>query len=66
MMEKEIDPRGYRRSADIKQTVCLCPRCGKEHVIYMEWTGRGIPRIYCPACKVWVDDNKELELFQGE
>jgi hypothetical protein len=29
----------------------VCPRCGKQHQVYMNWTGRGIPRIYCELCR---------------
>lgn len=29
----------------------VCPRCGKQHQVYMNWTGRGKPRIYCELCK---------------
>jgi hypothetical protein len=30
---------------------CICPRCEKQHRVYMNWTGRGKPRIYCELCK---------------
>lgn len=29
----------------------VCPRCGKQHQVYMNWTGRGKPRIYCELCR---------------
>jgi len=29
---------------------CICPRCRTKHVVYMFWTGRGTPRVYCPMC----------------
>lgn len=29
----------------------VCPRCGKQHQVYLNWTGRGTPRIYCELCK---------------
>ncbi|UCF94632.1 MAG: hypothetical protein JSW39_10890 [Desulfobacterales bacterium] len=30
---------------------CLCPKCGRKHILKFPWTGRGIPRKYCPQCK---------------
>lgn len=33
---------------------CKCPRCQITHIVYMYWTGRGIPRILCPVCKAFV------------
>ena len=29
----------------------VCPRCERQHQVYMNWTGRGKPRIYCELCK---------------
>ena len=30
-----------------RETKCKCPRCGRYHFRFMEWTGRGIPRKFC-------------------
>jgi hypothetical protein len=30
---------------------CLCPRCGVHHLMFLFWTGRGMPRKFCPLCK---------------
>ena len=30
---------------------CICPKCGKHHMIVMHWIGRGIPRKFCPGCR---------------
>lgn len=30
---------------------CICPKCGARHAMNFPWTGRGIPRKYCPQCK---------------
>jgi hypothetical protein len=32
-------------------TPCICPRCCREHVKMLFWTGRGTPRAYCPDCQ---------------
>jgi rubredoxin len=30
---------------------CICPKCGAKHAVNFPWTGRGVPRKYCPQCK---------------
>lgn len=30
---------------------CLCPGCGKMHVMKMHWIGRGVPRKFCQSCR---------------
>ncbi len=30
---------------------CICPKCGARHAMNFPWTGRGVPRKYCPQCK---------------
>ncbi len=34
-----------------KSTECICPKCGARHRVKLLWTGRGIPRKFCPICK---------------
>jgi hypothetical protein len=36
-----------------KQTsvLCICPRCGEPHKVWMYWTGHGMPRVFCSLCK---------------
>ena len=29
-----------------------CPGCGKIHKVKLDWTGNGIPRIYCEKCLI--------------
>ena len=33
-----------------KQTMAICPKCDKEHKMWMNWKGRGVPRKFCQAC----------------
>ena len=35
-----------------KKVECICPKCGQKHKMTFHWIGRGIPRKYCPPCKV--------------
>ena len=34
-------------------TECLCPKCGAVHRLKFLWTGRGMPKKYCQACKLY-------------
>jgi hypothetical protein len=30
---------------------CICPGCGKMHIMKMQWIGRGVPRKFCESCR---------------
>jgi len=30
---------------------CICPGCGKVHIMKMRWIGRGVPRKFCHRCR---------------
>jgi len=30
---------------------CICPGCGKMHVMKIRWIGRGVPRKFCESCR---------------
>lgn len=34
-------------------TECICPKCGTIHRLKFLWTGRGMPKKYCQACKLY-------------
>jgi len=34
-----------------KYIKCICPRCGTEHKLRLNWKGKGIPRKLCELCK---------------
>ena len=33
-----------------KKTEARCPKCDKLHNKWLDWKGRGIPRMFCPEC----------------
>ena len=33
-----------------KKTEARCPKCEKLHNKWLDWKGRGIPRMFCPEC----------------
>ena len=30
---------------------CICPGCGKVHLMKIQWTGRGMCRKFCESCR---------------
>ena len=42
---------------DNGDTWCLCPKCRGRHRVKFqtlfgaEWTGRGVPRVFCNSCR---------------
>jgi hypothetical protein len=30
---------------------CICPRCGKMHIMKIQWIGKGVPRKFCQHCR---------------
>jgi hypothetical protein len=36
---------------DKSKVECLCPKCGKKHIMNFHWIGRGMPRKYCQSCR---------------
>jgi hypothetical protein len=45
---EEFDDMIYYDKSKIE---CICPKCGKKHVMNFRWVGRGTPRKFCPSCK---------------
>lgn len=39
-------------SRSLPKIECKCPKCEKLHIVCLEWSGIGVPRIYCKPCKV--------------
>jgi len=36
---------------DKMKVECICPKCGKKHMMNFHWIGRGTPRKFCTLCK---------------
>jgi hypothetical protein len=45
---------------DELDVVCICPKCGVEHVVKMLWIGGCKPRKYCPEHKKLSHSDCEL------
>lgn len=53
--------------SDGESTMCKCPICGDLHECFIFWTGRGMPRKFCPKCK-WLESNvdeREYSVVDG-
>jgi hypothetical protein len=46
--EAEFDATLYNDKIKVD---CICPKCGRKHVMAIRWIGRGTPRKFCLSCK---------------
>ena len=58
-IEKRQQNKAYYESGK-KTVTCKCPRCGSLHENFILWTGRGMPRIFCPSCRQRVSGYCEM------
>ena len=47
-----------------KKITCICPRCGKTHVLVLFWTGQSTPRKLCNNCKAQPVESVEYQCFR--
>jgi hypothetical protein len=41
---------------------CVCPKCGAIHRMKILWAGRGRPKKFCQACKMYIGTLETVEL----
>ncbi len=41
---------------------CTCPKCGVTHRMKILWAGRGRPKKFCQACKMYIATLETVEL----
>ena len=41
---------------------CTCPKCGITHRMKILWAGRGKPKKFCQACKMYIATLETVEL----
>jgi len=41
---------------------CVCPKCGITHRMKILWAGRGKPKKFCQACKMYIATLETVEL----
>jgi transposase-like protein len=49
--DHEFDESPGVKALGKSKVECICPGCGKMHVIKMRWIGRGVPRKFCQSCR---------------
>jgi hypothetical protein len=49
----ELDQSRESSNLDCEKAIieCICPKCGVRHKIKLCWTGLGVPRKFCNACR---------------
>ncbi len=48
---EDFDALADEASFAKSKTDCICPGCGKMHIMQIRWIGRGVPRKFCPNCR---------------
>jgi uncharacterized protein (DUF983 family) len=41
---------------------CVCPKCGVRHRLKILWAGRGTPKKFCQACKMYIATLETVDL----
>jgi transposase-like protein len=49
--DHEFDESSEVTALGKSKVECICPGCGKMHVMKMRWIGRGVPRKFCQSCR---------------
>jgi hypothetical protein len=49
--DPELDQSAELEKFSKSKVECICPGCGKLHVMKMRWIGRGVPRKFCQRCR---------------
>lgn len=50
-IDQELDEDSGMERFSKSKVECVCPGCGKVHVMKMKWIGRGVPRKFCQSCR---------------
>jgi hypothetical protein len=49
--DHEFDEGSESQDFVQSKVACICPGCGKMHIMKMHWIGRGVPRKFCESCR---------------
>ena len=61
---KKKNKNEYYFGSGCIKTLCKCPSCEKLYHRLINWTGRGIPRIYCEYCRNLKSISSDCEEFK--
>jgi len=59
--EEGFDSREFQCGDGITME-CVCPKCGRSHRMKILWAGRGRPKKFCQACKMYIATLEAVEL----
>lgn len=49
--DEELDELYETKGSGKSKVECICPGCGKVHLMKIHWTGRGMCRKFCENCR---------------
>jgi hypothetical protein len=58
----EGDEEPFFQCGDGITMECVCPKCGITHRMKILWAGRGKPKKFCQACKMYIATLETVEL----
>lgn len=59
---EEFEDLTQFQSGDGITMECTCPKCGITHRMKILWAGRGRPKKFCQACKMYISTLETVEL----
>lgn len=49
--DQELDELYETKGSSKSKVECICPGCGKVHLMKIHWSGRGMCRKFCESCR---------------
>lgn len=49
--DEELDELYETKGSGKSKVECICPGCGRVHLMKIHWTGRGMCRKFCENCR---------------
>lgn len=49
--DQDYDELQETKKSGKSMAECICPGCGKVHLMKIQWTGRGMCRKFCESCR---------------
>ncbi len=50
-VDRDLDELYESKGSGKSKVECICPGCGKVHLMKIHWTGRGMCRKICESCR---------------
>jgi len=49
--DQDLDGLYETKGSGKSKVECICPSCGKVHLMKIHWTGKGMCRKFCENCR---------------